>query len=318
MQARRNIWILGGTGFIGTALTAHLKKNPLNKLHMLVHRNIPYRKLEDINIFAGGIADIRPEWLINYPPDVVFHLARAAGSYHITRKLAARLARKGNRHLFNLLHSLPKPPLVVYVSGSLMYGTQSMDTFADEETPLNPTSFARYYIEGERTWLEAQKQGMLDIRFARPAWILGPASWFREFYWKFFLLNRKIPVFGTGMQKMSLVQLDDCAGMIDRLSTHGQPNRNLNIFSGPAVSQLEFSRHIAADLGVEIQYVSEKTLARKYGKTTASALLESIPLKTRYPELYEHTEWMFPGIDSMIKHTLALLENEKGIFPKAP
>jgi nucleoside-diphosphate-sugar epimerase len=318
MQAQRNIWILGGTGFIGTALTAHLRKNSLNRLQMLVHRNIPYRKLEDINIFAGGIEDIRPEWLINYPPDVVFHLARPAGSYYITRKLAARKAGRGNRHLFNLLHNLPKPPIVVYVSGSLMYGPQDMGRFANEETSLNPKSFARYYIEGERIWLEAQKKGLLDVRFARPAWILGPASWFREFYWKFFLLNRKVPVFGNGMQEMSLIHLDDCARMIDQLSTHGSVGNNLNIFSGPAVTQLEFSRHIIANLGAEIQYVSKNTLERKYGKTTASALLESIPLKTRYPELYEHSELLFPDIDSMIKHTLALLENEKSIFAKAP
>lgn len=266
--------------------------------------------LEDLNIFSGSISDFDPQWFNKYPPDVIFHLARPAGSFYIIRTLAARKAAKANERLINIIDNLPHKPVVIYVSGSLMYGPQEPDNLAFENTAINPTSYAKHYIVGEMPWINTQKEGSLDIRFARPAWILGPASWFREFYWNYYKQTGKIPCFGEGTQLMSLVQLEDCSRMINQLSLTGSKSQNLNIFSGDPITQSGFSNAIARKLNTSIHQISKVELQRRFGPTVASALLSSIPLATLYPDHHKQSGILYPDADAMIDKALNLLKDK--------
>src|ERR1035437_4933740 len=155
-NSKKNIWILGGTGFIGTALLKQLSNNPSNLLHLLVHKNIPYRSLENFNIFTGSLQHFDYTWLEKYPPDIIFHLARIGGSNSIKRYLAAQKGEMANQSLINFFVNLKSSPVIVYVSGSLMYGHQFSGKQADEEIDLSPISYAKYYIHAEKPWIEAQ------------------------------------------------------------------------------------------------------------------------------------------------------------------
>ena len=77
---KKNCWILGGTGFIGHQLVKHLSETANYRLHMLVHQNISYRELENHSLFTGNLEDFDWSWLEKYPPTVIFHMARLAGS----------------------------------------------------------------------------------------------------------------------------------------------------------------------------------------------------------------------------------------------
>jgi nucleoside-diphosphate-sugar epimerase len=307
MAATLNLWIFGGTGFIGQALVAHLRNNPANRLHLLVHRHIPYRKLEDLNIFSGSLSTFDPEWFSIYPPDVIFHLARPAGSFAIARKLAAHKARKANQQMVEIIQKLPNPPPIIYVSGSLMYGPQAVGESAYENALMKPVSFAKYYIQGEQPWIAAQEEGVLDVRFARPAWILGASSWFKEFYWKHYKQTGKVPCYGDGSQLMSLIHLEDCARMVDQLYRSGNRGQNLNIFTGEPIAQYDFSSIVAKKLNTGVEMVTSRELNRKYRKTVASALLASIPLATQYPEIHGQSKIQLPDTGEIIEQTLNLL-----------
>jgi nucleoside-diphosphate-sugar epimerase len=219
---QKNIWIFGGTGFIGNALVSQLASNPQNRLFLLLHRTTNFKKYEAFNTFYGSLSDFDFNLFERYPPDIIFHLARFAGGNPVTRHLASRRAFMANQRLKSMLKKLEKPPVVVYVSGSLMYGPQLGNGCATENTPLNPVAFATHYIKGEEPWIEAQKEGIPDIRFARPGWIVGTSSWFKEFFWNFYLKTGKIPFYGDGNQLMSVVGLQDCARLIDRLGIEGE------------------------------------------------------------------------------------------------
>ena len=294
----RNIWVLGGTGYIGSALVKHLAANPANRLHLQIHRSAPYQRLESFNTFTGSLSTIDPLWFERYPPDVVFHLARPAGSHRITRAWASYRGEKANRRLVRIFERLEKPPVVVYVSGSLLYGPRLAEDPAVEDSHLAPAAFAGYYHRNEKSWLEAQESGVLDVRFARPAWIAGSASWFTRFFHDPMMSSGKVPYYGDGRQLMSLIHLDDCARMIDALSLHGEKGNNLNIFAGPSVTQKKFADILASLSGLKTQQVTYARTTKKYGKTAAWALTTSIPLSTRYPEvadkadvrLHEHAE----------------------------
>ncbi len=303
-MAERNIWILGGTGFIGTALVKHLEKDPSNRLHLLIHRKTPYRELERHNTFTGSLSDMDSGWFERYPPDVVFHLARPAGSRSLTRLWAAHRGEVANRRLATTLQQLKKPPVVVYVSGSLLYGQRPDDDPAHEESPLAPAAFASYYQRNEKPWLEAQQSHILDVRFARPAWIVGPSSWFIRFFYEPMINNGKVPYYGDGLQLMSLIHLEDCARMIDALARHGAKGKNLNIFTGKPVQQKQFAGMLASLGGVKTQQYPLRASKKKYGKTAAEALTTSIPLRSSYPEVADKAGVRFQDHKELISDVL--------------
>lgn len=305
---KRNIWVLGGTGFIGTSLVKYLAQNSENMLHLLVHKHIHYQSFEKFNTFSASLENFETQWMERYPPQIIFHLARIGGNNNFSRYFSSRWAMNANRRLISFLSGLESPPKIVYVSGSLMYGHQSM-TSVTEHSDISPVSFARHYIRGELPFLDAQKKKILDIRFARPGWIIGPSSWFTGFYWKYYLKTGKIPLYGSGLQLMSVIHVDDCAGQIVNLAEHGLPMQNLNIFSGKAITQQLFAETLAQLLNTSVTNVPVKSLEKQFGKTISEAFEVSIPLATDYTELINQYKPKFDNIEAMLSNTLSLLKD---------
>ncbi|TVR75140.1 MAG: NAD(P)-dependent oxidoreductase [Marinilabiliales bacterium] len=318
IKPSRNIWILGGTGFIGSALVRLLSHDKANRLHLLVHKRAHWRLLEGFSTFTGTLSGIEPGWFERYPPDIVYHLARPAGSNALTRKLRSATGERANRRLVKILRSLPATPVVVYVSGSLMYGDRPDNDPAFENSPLSPESFARYYYRNELPWIEAQGEGSLDVRFARPGWIAGPGSWFMEFFYKPWRHTGRVPCYGEGTQRMSLTDLDDCAAMIHALGQYGSKGSNLNIFSGDIITQLDFSNTLARMLNAETEMIPENRLRQKYGKVTAAALLSSSPMGTLYPELHHRAGITIRDPEQLLASVVGLSENKQGVFAELP
>ncbi len=316
--AKKNIWILGGTGFIGKALVNQLSNDSQNNLHLLIHKNIPYQHLEYFNTFTGSLAGFDLEWLDKYPPDVIYHLARLGGSNFLTRSLASRKGAKANTRLISFLSQMKSPPIVVYVSGSLMYGHQENGNFADESATLSPVSYAKTYINGEKPWIETQQKKVLDIRFARPGWIAGSDSWFKSFYWNPFLKTGKVPMYGDGNQLMSIIHVEDCAGQIIHLANLGGTNQNFNIFCGNPVTQQIFSETLAGLLEVDTEPIQIEVLIRKYGRIVSQAFNTSIPLSTKYPALASNYSFRYPDLKTILTQALFVLKHQKSVFSPTP
>ena len=210
------------------------------------------------------------------------------------------------------------PPVILYVSGSLMFGPQPGEIPADENTKISPVSYARFYIEGEKPILEAQQLGLLDIRFARPGWIVGTGSWFLIYFWNYFLKTGKIPLIGSGRQMMSLVHIDDCAGQIINLAENGARGQDLNIFSGLPIPMQTFSEILAGILNTGINRISLTAFRSRYGKTAAEAFESSIPLSTCYPELAGRYQNKYGDPESMLLSVIAELEHKQGVLAETP
>jgi len=318
IQRKRNIWIFGGTGFIGTALVKRLAADKRNLLYLLVNKRRPWSQLESYNIFTGGLEDFDLFWLKRYPPDMIFHLARMAGSHPVTRYLASGRGKRANRRLLSSLPALHVSPVIVYVSGSLMYGSQPFDRLADEDTALAPVSYARYYIEGEKPILEAQKEDQLDIRIARPGWIVGPGSWFYVHCWEYYLKTGNIPLIGSGHQKMSLVHIDDCTAQLINLAENGAKRQDLNIFGCTPITMQTFCEILAGLLNTGINRISSASFRSKYGKTAAEAFESSIPLTTCYPDLAGRHKNHYGDPESILVSVISDLENKQRIFTETP
>ncbi len=317
-QPKKNIWVFGGAGFIGRALVDHLSKNPDNRINMLIHRTMPCTFLDRFNTVTGSIGMFDPFWFERYPPDVLFHLARPAGSCRLTRIWASRKGEQANRRLVSIMKNLDTPPVVVYVSGSLLYGPRADHDPASEDSPVAPASFAGYYQRNEKPWLEAQQEDALDVRFARPGWITGANSWFERFFWQHIMTKGKVPCYGNGNQLMSIIHLDDGVAMIDALSRKGKRGQNLNVFAGAPVSQKRFCEMLADITGKEIEFITEIQLEKQLGKTVAKALTTSIPMRTKYPEVQEAAGRRFADHRALLSDVVRLLKNKQSVFTPCP
>ncbi|MDP2889762.1 MAG: hypothetical protein Q8P34_12480, partial [Bacteroidota bacterium] len=167
-------------------------------------------------------------------------------------------------------------------------------------------------------WINAQSSGKLDVRFARPGWILGPDSWFRFFYRDHFLRSGKVPLYGDGNQLMSIIHLEDCANQIIKLAEKGQKNQNLNVFSGAPVSQKYFAEMLASHLNAEVESIPVTKLQKEFGQTVTEALTTSIPMTTSHQELCKSDSFRYPDDESMIRSALSFFENKQSVLSKTP
>ena len=224
LQQQKEIWVLGSTGYVGAQLTKMLIQKRQEgvfpgRISTLGHRTILPWIMQHTNFFMSSLGKLQRQKFIDYPPDTVFHCARLAGKTDRSRRAAAKRGYQANVRLRAIFENLPIPPTVVYCSGTLMYGNTG--SIADEEQPLSPIAYARAYEYAERPFTEEAKETILDVRTARPAWILGSDSWFEYFFYRPALASGFVPYYGDGRQQMSIISVEDCAGQLLHVSTHG-------------------------------------------------------------------------------------------------
>lgn len=305
MTARRKIFLLGGTGFIGMPLTRQLSADwRANELLMLIHRTAPFRQLEQINTQTGSLGALDLSLLDRFMPDTIVHLARMSGRGKLGRYLAAMRGARANRRIISHLNAKSPRTHVIYVSGTLVYGDCGA-TPVDEASPLRPIAFAREYIKAEQPWMAALGDREIPVTILRPPWIIGPGSWFADFYLSHIQRHRMVPLFGDGRNLMSLIDVEDCAGLIAHAVRHSQPGQTYNLFvPGACVTQLEFAERLAHFAQTGIKRFSPSDLRSKYGQTMLEAFTFSNHSATRRPEFLSAYQFKHPTIDNMIRHNL--------------
>lgn len=298
-------WIFGASGFVGRRLAEQLQFK--SELVCFGNKRLDLSLLEEFNFIMSPLEDFDYEWFRRFPPKVIFHCARLAGSNPASRLRAARTGAKANQKLVDFIQTLAQPPTVVYCSGTLMYGNQIEP--ANETAALNPIAYAKQYQIAEAPWLIAQQQGKLDVRFARPAWILGADSWFYHYFLKPALKSGKVPYYGSGLQQMTLLAVEDCAAQLYQCYSKGSANTNYNLYSLAPISQMEFAKKIATHLQLETEGVSQLATAQRFGKTEAAALCSNIPVYSMHTEWKKQHQNKFNTVDAVIAHALTTFEN---------
>jgi nucleoside-diphosphate-sugar epimerase len=305
MTARKRIFILGGTGFIGAVLTRQLSAiRQVNDLMMLIHHRAQFRDLEQVNTNTGSLGSFDLALLGQFAPDTVIHLARMSGRGRIGRYIAAwRGARANNRIIRHLNRQVVKPH-TIYVSGTLVYGDCG-EIPVDEESPLRPIAFAREYIYAEKPWTTALRKGDIPVTIVRPPWIIGKSSWFADFYLHSIKHRRAVPLFGDGRNLMSLIDVEDCAGLIAHAVRNSEPGQYYNLFvPGACITQLEFAERLAHYAQTTIRKFSVAEIRSRFGQAVLEAFTFSTISSTKHPEFISGYHFKYPSIDAMIRNNL--------------
>lgn len=313
----RHVLLLGGSGFVGSAvLREFLAEEPDTRLSLLVHRRRPDIDDPRLRTVQGSLQDFDLNRLTSHPPTHVIHMARLPGSSPWRRTLSGLRGALANKRLLQALRRLPHPPRVLYVSGSLMYGSRG-ETWVDEDTPLHPTSFARAYIRGERPLLKSQRHGDLPILMVRPPWILGAGSWFAAFYAAPSVRRRQVPCYGPGRNWMSLLHVDDCARLIRHVILHGEPGQSYNL-TLPPMRQRDFCELLSTETGLPVEERPLATLARPLDRSLMEAFGSSIRLRSRHHAFLDQCAIRFNSATAALSDVVARFEDIKSILPETP
>jgi len=271
---------------------------------MLIHRTAPFRDLEQVNTNTGSLGSFDLSLLDQFKPDTIIHMARMSGRGRLGRYWAAMRGTRANRRIVSHLGGMTHRPHVIYVSGTLVYGDCG-ENLVDEDRPLNPIAFAREYHKAEQPWEDARQSGEIPVTILRPPWIMGKGSWFAEFYLKSIRNNRVVPLYGDGKNLMSLIDVEDCAGLIAHAVKQARPGSCYNLFApGACVTQLEFAGRLAKLTHAEIQQIGAQEIRRRYGQAMQEAFTFSNNCSTRHPEFIAGYKYQYPSVDEMIRHNL--------------
>ena len=303
MTCIKRVLLLGATGFIGTRILNLLRRRAHLRVMVLGHRNVNYRALEDIDLVVDDLKRFDLSWIERFKPDTIIHLARFRGRGRLGRTVAAHRGRRANRRLIAWLCERAPNIRVLYVSGTLMYGDQG-ERIVDEQTPLNPIAYAREYFAAEEPWLDAQREGLLPITIVRPPWIIGPGSWFHHHYVFPALNNGEVPLYGSGQNWMSFLDITDCAGSVLNVAERSEPGKVFNLFApGQIVRQIEFVSALSDAMGVGVRQIDDD----KFGnldRAAWEALTFSLRASTNNEEVSCGYQFRVPNWRDMITRHL--------------
>ncbi|MDA9820235.1 NAD(P)-dependent oxidoreductase [Salibacteraceae bacterium] len=301
MSHKTHVLVLGGTGFIGTALVKELLASQEYRVSVLVNKSAPYRTFEDCNLIPGQLETFDLSGLKHDPPELIFHLARIAGRSDSGRNKSAQRGKKANQRLLMQAQELFPSCKWLYVSGSLMYGNHGDETVF-ESTAHNPIAYAKEYSIAEQPFVQGLSEGR--VMMVHPPWIVGRASWFKYFYLHQSELKNCIPKYGSGKEWMNLIHLKDCAGMIRHYAENAAFGNAYNLFGPEAITADAFLEKLSTRLSLPIK---EFDLA-ELEPASAEALSSSIRLGTLYPEIKSSYSLKYSSVDNILEDVL-LTEN---------
>jgi len=261
---------------------------------------VDYGSLEDVNLVVDSLTRWDLSWITTFQPDTIIHVARLAGAGRLGRAWASRRGRRANQRLVDWLVSRAPNTRVVYVSGTLVYGDRG-DEEVDEASALDPIAFAREYIRAESPWMEAQLSGALPVTIVRPPWVVGPGSWFQAHYVRPARRDGGVPLYGSGDNWMTLLDVEDCAGAIVHLAERDRLPKAVNLLAPDQwTRQRDFADVLARLLGTGVRPVSVGDSRLPRDRAIGEALTFSLRATTSHPGILAGYVWAAPRWPDMI------------------
>jgi nucleoside-diphosphate-sugar epimerase len=280
----KRVLLIGGSGYLGSYLLEELKAGEF-EVFALVNRS----SLADesgIKIIQGGLASISTSLIDEIMPDIIFHCARPVIPRFKKwgRIMAAQIAAKHNRNLIKNLSKSSSKPLLVFASGSLMYGSHREPR--DENSPLQAISYARQYYKGEIPILKALEEHKYPIMLMRLPWLLGNGSWFKWFYLHWIEKAKAIPAFGDRNNLMEIIDVRDAANLILKYAREIATPGIYNIPSSGAISQQAFLNASSDVFNVPVKDYTE-VIPGNIEKEALEAFTSNIILKTNHGDVLD-------------------------------
>lgn len=296
------VLVIGASGFAGAALIDHLAGIRGISITAIVHRTQPRNQPADIR-FVSSSQQKLPALLPQLGEfDYIFHLARIPGRKwgNAGRVLAGMQGYFANKRLLRTLNSFGDNARLVYLSGSLMYGHNPGKTVL-ETNRVSPAGFGKYYHLAELPLLQAIKRGCNNIIMLRAPWILGNGSWFKQLYTRHIQQHASVPAYGSPGRRMSVITVEDCAGMLWHYATNTNAAGVYNIYTFHNILYSSFIQSVSNAFGLTaITQYDEQKMRQTMDNTTVDSVCCEVVLGTNHEELLNGYVPLYPDLDDYL------------------
>ena len=234
-----NILLLGGGGFIGTALSRRLCENSFN-VHVL-SKHPPIREVEPNIIFhQGNLCD--KEILVRVLPEckTIIHLASSTTPGSSSRQPALEADKNITPTLrfLDILQSYNNFHIIFVSSGGTLYGDPE-STPVNESSPINPLSFHGAGKVAMETFLRTFSTfTKKNTTIVRPSNVYGPKQSLRSGFGVIRTMLEHVrcgtvmEIWGDGTSVRDFLYIDDMLSALIRLIDFPHDNNTYNIGSG--------------------------------------------------------------------------------------
>lgn len=272
--------VIGASGFLGKHLLKALNDEAIQVY--AVHHKSPVVVEREYQI-NGGINVLDHNLIDKIAPDYIFHCARPVlpRFKRAGRFIAAWIAWRKNDRLIKQLNKSITKPLLVFASGSLMYG--NAEEAHAEESPLKPISYAKQYFHGEKPMLRAIRNGEYPVCMLRLPWLLGSGSWFKWFFLNIMRNKQFVPLYSSENNSMEILDVKDAARLIIQYANSGKKGI-YNLPGKEAYSSSDFYSAVSKIFEMPLQEYNE-IFPDGIEKEALEAFTSNIALATNFPDL---------------------------------
>tara|TARA_B100001248_G_scaffold261437_1_gene252634 strand:- start:6705 stop:7685 length:981 start_codon:yes stop_codon:yes gene_type:complete len=245
----RNIFITGGAGYVGAALTPHLleKGYSITVFDLMIYGEEVLKPHKNLTIIKG---DIRDQELLKNSlkgQDVVIHLACISNDPSF--ELDPKLGKSINLDSFEPLVKISNQQRIkrfIYASSSSVYGIKESND-VNETMSLEPlTDYSKFKALCEKTLLKYNSENFTTI-IIRPATVCGYSPRQRldvvvNIFTNLAYHNRKISIFG-GNQLRPNIHIEDMVRAYELLITSPVKKVSGEIFNAG------YHNHTVSELG---------------------------------------------------------------------
>jgi len=246
MGKRKTVILLGGTGFIGSALADELIRREERVIS--ISRNIPEKQEAGIEYHAFDIA-AQPEKLAEVLGigNTIFLLIGQNHAGFDTGKEVETLSKILDRV------KISSPEKVFFTSSVLVYG--ECNTPADEEYTLNPKeAYSEYKVLCER--MVQEKLSGIPVGILRLANVYGSEKnrGFVGLVFKKMLEGSDMKVNSDGMQERDYIFVDDVVSAMIAVKEKLKESDTINIATGKSETLLDVMAVVSEVTGKEMKY----------------------------------------------------------------
>lgn len=301
-----SIFVLGASGFIGQHVWKSVAERGYTLQALQRHGKVD---TSHGTVISGDLSSFDWKHLEQRLPDAIIHTARISGRTTPGRWLAGWQGLRANEKLERWRSG--SGVRMVYASGTLVYGDCGSRPVR-ESNSLSAISFQRSYVRAEKPFLDRLHLPQSGLCIARLPWIYGPGSWLAQFYVRTARRDGFVTQFGSGKQLMSLLHVEDAAGMMLDLAINREASGIFNLTAGVPVTHNDFCEMVASALDLPVKTMSEAAIWSKYGKIVGEALTFSSDVQTERDELRQYP-LRYPDTATGISKVVQHLESEMAL-----
>ena len=233
---RDAVLLLGGSGFIGTALSTALAKQG-RRVHVISRTPLVHVRSNVVH-HRGSIDDLALLEKLQPCCDTVVHLASTSTPGSSARHPAQELHNLSpTLRVLETVREWPGTHLVYLSSGGTVYGNPSHNPVA-EDAPLAPRSYhgaGKVALEG---FLQAYRSPAHPVTILRPSNAYGPGQGLRHGFGlvrtvlEHALHGTTVEVWGDGKTVRDYIFIDDVVGAIIAAIDARTDNHTYNVGSG--------------------------------------------------------------------------------------